>query len=244
MSITWPRTQVIEPDGVSVASVEDRPCTSVASRAAMAGKLPSAAMAQAAVTLVAAKVVATRDDGTFDVDIAGEGATARLGFGCLLRPIPGDRVLLSLSGEAAHILTVLERLIADRATLALPSGGALEIGVESLNVTARRGIAIDAATVHMRARRFGVVADTLTLFGKVASWIAGQMHISADTQETVADIISTRAVERSARVTSTDVLQAGSLVQRVDSLAATTADTAVIATKEDLRFDGKRVSVG
>jgi hypothetical protein len=195
-------------------------------------------------TLVVGKIVAERGPDAFEIEIDRDVVVARAAYSCLVRPVAADRVLVSAGPQGAFILAVLERLISDEASLALPQGGTLKIEADSLKLAARRELAVDAPSVNLRGGRVTIFSETLTLIGKVASWIAGQMRISADTQETVADIISTRAVERSANVANADVLQAGTLVQKVDSLAATTADTAVIATKEDLRFDGKRVSVG
>jgi hypothetical protein len=70
------------------------------------------------------------------------------------------------------------------------------------------------------------------------------MRVSTKTQEVVADTLSAKAIDRVAIVERADVLRAASLSQTIDGVAITMAPTAVIATTEDLRLDGKRVTVG
>jgi hypothetical protein len=179
-----------------------------------------------------------------EVEVGTELIPTQVAFSCLVRPVAGDRVLLSRGAEGVFVLAVLERLLPDRATLALPSGGALAIEAEGVSLVARKEFSIDSDTVSVRSQKFRVVADSLTLFGRIAHWVAEHIAISAKAQETVADMVSVKALDRVSVVERTDVLKAGSLSQSIDDVAMTTAPVAVIATSEDLRLDGKRVTVG
>jgi hypothetical protein len=195
-------------------------------------------------SLASAKVTKDLDARGVEVEIGNELVAARVSFSCLVRPVAGDRVLLSRGAEGAFVLAVLERLLPDRATLALPSGGALAIEADALSLAARKELSIDSDIVSMRSQKFRIVADSLTLFGRMAHWVAEHMGVSARTHETVADMVSVKALDRVSVVERTDVLKAGSLSQSVDDVAVTTVPVAVIATTEDLRLDGKRVTVG
>jgi hypothetical protein len=195
-------------------------------------------------SLSAAKVTKDLGGGSVEAELGTTILPARVGFSCLVRPIAGDRVLLSRGPEGVFVLAVLERLVPDRATLCLSSGGGLVVEAESIGFVAREGVAVDARAISMRSQKFNVVADSLTLFGRLANWIAEHMRISAKTQEVVADTLSTKAVDRVAIVERADVLRTASLSQTVDGVAITTAPAVVIATTEDLRLDGKRVTVG
>jgi hypothetical protein len=197
-----------------------------------------------ATSLASARVIANLNPQAVEVEVGIELLTARVGFSCLVQPIAGDRVLLSRGAEGIFVLAVLERLIPDSATLSLPSGGALAIEADGVSLVARKELSIDANTVIVRSQKFSVVADSVILFGRMANWVAEHMRISAKTQETVVDTFSVKALDRVAIVERTDVLRAGALSQSIDDVAVTTAPVAVIATSEDLRLDGKRVTVG
>jgi hypothetical protein len=197
-----------------------------------------------ATTLVAAKVTKDLGGHGVEVEIGMNIVPARVGFSCLVRPIAGDRVLLSRGPEGVFVLAVLERLVPDRATLSLPSGGGLVVEAQSIGLVARQEVSVDAREIGMRSRKFNVVADSLTLFGRLSNWIAEHMRVSTKTQEVVADTLSAKAIDRVAIVERADVLRAASLSQTIDGVAITMAPTAVIATTEDLRLDGKRVTVG
>ncbi|MBV8472673.1 MAG: DUF3540 domain-containing protein [Hyphomicrobiales bacterium] len=196
-----------------------------------------------ATTLGYAKVCKAVGHGV-EVEIDAQILAARVGFGCLVQPIPGDRVLVSRGPEGAFVVAVLERLVPDRATLALPSGGALAIEADSVSLAARRDVSIDARELSLRGQKFHLVADSVTVFARLANWVAENLRISARTLDTVADTLSAKALDRVAIVERADVLRAASVSQTIDNVAVTSAPAVVIATSEDLRLDGKRVTVG
>jgi hypothetical protein len=205
--------------------------------------LPSPGAAEPA-SLAVAKVTNCLGDLGVELEIGTEVVAGRVGFGCLVRPIAGDRVLAVRTPAGIFVLSVLERLVPDSATLSLPSGGALVIEAADIRLAARKEASIDAPRVEVRAGRFNVVADSLTLLGRMANWVAEHLRISAKTHETVADTLSAKALDRVAIVERADVLRAGSVSQTIDNVAVTSAPAVVIATTEDLRLDGKRVTVG
>jgi hypothetical protein len=201
-------------------------------------------IADSQASLGAAKVTKDLGASGVELEIGNEVVAARLGFGCLIRPVAGDHVLAVRTPRGIFVLTVLDRLVPDSATLSLPLGGALVLEATDIRLEARQGVSIDARSVDVRSKRFTVVSDSLTLFGRVANWVAEQMRISAKTQETVADTLSAKAFDRIVIVERSDVLRAGNVSQTIDNVSVTTAPAVVIATTEDLRLDGKRVTVG
>jgi hypothetical protein len=195
-------------------------------------------------SLAVGKVTKPLGDQGFELEIESRLAEARVGFGCLVQPIAGDRVLAVQTPAGIFVLSILERLVPDGATLALPSRGALAIEGKHISLAARRDLSIDANVIGVRSQKFSVVADSLTLFGRIANWVAEHMRISARTHETVADTLSAKALDRIAIVERADVLHAASVSQTIDNVAVTSAPAVVIAATEDLRLDGKRVTVG
>ena len=195
-------------------------------------------------SLIVCKAIKDLGDAVIEIEMNGEAAAARIGFGCLVKPISGDRVLAIRTREGVFILSVLERLMPYKATLTLPSGGALVVEASDIRLAARKEASIDAPSVDIRSGRLNIVSDTMTLLGRMAHWVAEHMAFSAQTQETVVDTLSVKALDRVAIVERADVLQAQSVSQTIENVAVTSAPTAVIATTEDLRLDGKRVTVG
>ena len=92
-------------------------------------------------TLMEASIASWADaDGTL-----ADGHAVRLGASCLLRPAPGDRVLIWSGGTGERwVLTVLERTAAAPATLA---------STGPLTIRAPR-VAIAAEAVHIQAQDF------------------------------------------------------------------------------------------
>src|SRR5579871_644673 len=84
--------------------------------------LPASSAAPSTLILAVGKVTAQRDGCSLEVETADRALRALVGYGCLVRPIAGDRVLLSISPEGTYVIAVLERLLPDAASLALPAG--------------------------------------------------------------------------------------------------------------------------
>lgn len=190
------------------------------------------------------KVTNDLGEAGLEIEIGDEIIAARVGFGCLVQPIAGDRVLAARTPGGTFVLSVLERLVPDSATLSLPSGGSLLFEAANIRLVARNETTIDAPRVDVRAERFNVIADSLTLLGRIGNWIAESLRVSAKTHETVADTLSAKAIDRVTIVEHADVLHAASVSHTIDNVAVTSAPAVVIATTEDLRLDGKRVTVG
>ena len=195
-------------------------------------------------SLATGKVIREIGPGAVEVEIDDDVIAARVGFSCVVQPIAGDRVLAARCQDGLFLLAVLERLVPDKATLSLPSGGALLVKAREIGLVAEGQLSFDARGVEVHARKFHLVADSLTLLGRVGNWIADHLRISARTHETVADTHSVTAFDRVAVIEGTDVLHSQSVSQSIDNVAVTSAPAVVIATTEDLRLDGKRVTVG
>jgi hypothetical protein len=197
-----------------------------------------------AVSLVVGRVTTDHGVHGVEIEVGIELLPALVGFGCLVRPIAGDRVLAARTPGGVFLLSVLERLAPDSATLSLPSGGALFIEAEDIGLVARREFSLDARAVSLRSQKFTIVADALSLLARTANWIADRLRVSTKTQETVADTISSKSLDRVSIVERADVLTAQTLSQTISGVAITTAPIAAIAASEDLRLDAKRVTVG
>ena len=72
----------------------------------------------------------------------------------------------------------------------------------------------------------------------------GTCRVVADTLETSAHALRTEAHSRAVSIHGIDHQSADTFVQRVAGNALQTSHTAVVVASEDVRMDGKRVTVG
>jgi len=167
----------------------------------------------------------------------GDTRHADQAAGCLLQPAIGDTVLVYDDPDSAYILSVLKRGEAQPATLAVPGAGHVALKAE-------KQLEFSAPDMKMTARRLSLITETLTKTGKQL------FQTFTKTLETTVDkfvsarTINTTANTRSSAVKETDTLQAGVLVQNIDSVATQNSDISMVTAKEDVRLDAKRVSVG
>jgi hypothetical protein len=73
--------------------------------------------------------------------------------------------------------------------------------------------------------------------------ITDRFRSSARVQEASADQLTVKAVERFAIIDHIDSLQTETQVTKVTGIATESAHSKVISVTEDLRMDGKRVTV-
>ncbi|GGB45858.1 hypothetical protein GCM10011316_17460 [Roseibium aquae] len=157
--------------------------------------------------------------------------------GCLLQPDIGDTVLLYRAPHEAYVLSVLTRGGDGKATLSVS-------GASHVALKAARQLDLAAPEVTVTARRLSLISETLTKTGKQL------IQTFTKTLETTVDkfvsarTINTNAATRTSAIKETDTLQAGILVQNIDSVATQTSDISMVTAKEDVRLDAKRVSVG
>lgn len=184
------------------------------------------------------------DAGELDLDLAGQTRRARVATGCLVRPIETDRVLAFCADDEVFVLQVLERGGPNYATLALPGHGNLAIEGETVSLKARQRLALKADSVDLQARTLAFIADKTTWLSKALTGIVERWRISARSHEVSADTLTEKALTRIAVIDRLDSLRAESRSVKVAGIASETAQSKVIAVVDDLRMDGKRITMG
>ncbi|MGY0576275.1 DUF3540 domain-containing protein [Bradyrhizobium sp. RDM12] len=192
----------------------------------------------------AARVAEVSGDGTaVELEVAGARHTAMVAAGCLVRPMPGDMVLLFTNVEQAFVVTVLDRTVSNGGMVGLPGGRNMSIEGETITIAARQRLSLRADSMDLQAKLFAVLANKGTWIGKLYTLIADRVRCSARIQETSAESLTVKAVERVAVIERIDSLQTETQATRVTGIASEMAHSKVIAVSEDLRLDGKRVTV-
>ncbi|RDJ25071.1 DUF3540 domain-containing protein [Bosea caraganae] len=213
--------------------------------AALATLAALAAGAQQPCSLAVGRVQRCDEDHAgLTVEIDGRALPAQVAVGCLVRPIEDDRVLVVDGPAGAFVLSVLERTGPNYATLALPGHGNLAIEGETLSLTARQRLALKGERLDLQAKALNLIAEKTTWLSKAVTTIAERWRISAKSHETSADILTEKSLNRIAIVDQIDTLRAETRSVKITGVASETAQSKVIAVADDLRMDGKRITMG
>ncbi|WP_420965337.1 DUF3540 domain-containing protein [Bradyrhizobium sp. B120] len=191
-----------------------------------------------------ARIVSVSDDGAAaEVELGGARHRATVAVGCVVRPILQDIVLLFTNMEQSFVVTVLERAASNGVMIGPPAGRNMSIEGETITIAARQRISLRADSIDLRAKLFAVLANKGTWIGKLYTLIADHVRCSARIQEASAESLTIKAVARVAVIERIDSLQTETQAIRVTGIASEMAHSKVIAVSEDLRLDGKRVTV-
>lgn len=202
------------------------------------------AAAEAPPGLLLARVLAVEPEGRIGLAIGDERVWARRALSCLLAPEAGDRVLAAQADGETFVLAVLDRLLPDVATLGVPEARRVMLAAPDLAVQGEGRLALQARETTVEGENVRILAKSFSLVGRLATFVADLLRVSARRSESVTDEMAVQAGARTTRITGTDVSEVGTLVRNVEQVSVETAQSAVMTAKEDLRFDGKRVTVG
>jgi hypothetical protein len=199
-----------------------------------------------------AAVVMARDGR--DARIARDGVTraARIAFGCLIQPEPGDQVLASLADGTVWIISVLDRqsgkpprlwtdgdlaIVSERGNIYLSAAQAVEIcSGETVRVAAPE---ID---LHAGIGRF--VLDELLQVGRRANLYVAKIRSVCDMVETFAEHALTRVKRSSRFIEDSDQVRAGDIDYRAEGNLQLQAETAFITADTVVRVDAEQIHMG
>lgn len=184
------------------------------------------------------------DGETVGVTVGDDPVWAQRSLSCLIAPEAGDRVLVARVDGEAFVLAVLDRLLPDTMTLSVPAARHLVVSAPDVTLQAGGQLAMRGREATLDGGDVRILARSFSLVGRLATFVADRLRSTARHSETVAEQVSMQAGERTTRVKGADVSEVGTHVQRVEQVSVETAHTAVMTAKEDLRFDGTRVTVG
>jgi hypothetical protein len=202
-------------------------------------------------SLESAIVKGVADD---SVMIASEGGAinARCAFSCLVRPIAGDKVLISRSPGECFILAVLERPESPDMALDFPGNVSLNAAQGGMTLNSAEDIAmiaagtnrIVAAETQMTSDELTVTANHLTTrVSRLDSYLE-EASIVAGTIMSVAQLITQRVDVLTRWVENVETLTIGNLIQNVRKTLSSHSHEAVITATTDLRIDGERIHMG
>ncbi|MDL2398845.1 DUF3540 domain-containing protein [Rhizobium mayense] len=167
----------------------------------------------------------------------GESVLARQAASCLLAPAIGDRVLLCMIGSETYVLAVLERESQHAAEISVP-------GARKVTISAGQTLELNAPSMNLAARQLTLLARNMAHTGQ---FLTSNFKTIVETviDKTIgARSLTTKADVRTAVITEVEMLNAGTLVQNIDTVATQNSEIALVTAQRDVRLDAERVSVG
>ena len=145
-------------------------------------------------------------------------------------------------GTILHILSRAEGATSD--TVVSNPDGALRLRGQSVAVETAGAHTVSAGSVAINAATADLIAGTLTMTGETLRQVYGRTQTNTRSQETMAERIVTKALERIEIIDNTDNQFVGTMSLKVTGVLTQSSYTTVLVAEEDLRMDGKRVTVG
>jgi hypothetical protein len=200
----------------------------------------------------ASGVVIARDGRNVHIARGGRISEARVAFGCIVQPEPGDQVLISIVDGTIWVTSVLER--SSEAPMRLWAEGDVSIvsmrgdvslmAAQSLNLDAAKRARLAAAEIDLHASVARFVLDELLQVGRRASLLVGKIRHVSELIETFAEHVLTR-VQRSSRfVEGSDQLRAGDIDHRAESTLQMRAETMLMTADVVARLDADQIHMG
>jgi hypothetical protein len=189
-----------------------------------------------------------------DVRIARGGhiTEARVAFGCIVQPEPGDRVLTGTADGTIWVTSVLERssdapmrlwaegdvsIVSTRGDVALVAGRSV-----TLDAAQRARIAAPELDLHAGVARF--VLDELVQVGRKASLCIKQIRQVSDIIETFAEHLLVRARRGSRFIAESDQLRAGDIDHRAEGTLQMRSKSMFMTADTVVRVDADQIHMG
>ncbi len=206
------------------------------------------------IPLVQEQGMITDTDGKFfSVETHCGTYEARQAVSCLIKPLPGDKVLVV--GDFVHgfyILAVLEREETQKQTLEFHGEVDLKVEDGRLTIAAQEGMSLAAAKdISLAARELNIhsLESEVSIHDLVFNggfWLGQveRVRFLATTLDSVIERLSQR-IKRSYRtVEEIDQLRAGRLDYLIDKLLSLRGKYSMLTAKEDVKIDGERIHMG
>jgi len=176
---------------------------------------------------------------------------ARRAVGCLLRPLVGDEVLLSIHAGSNHIITVLERTGTDteldipgRVTLRAQEGSLTLAASGPLLLTSSVAVGMCAPSLQAQAQQGEVYIDRLSFVGRTIKSVCEAFSLAARTIDHSARQLVQRLGSAFRYVEEHDEVQAASARSIVDGTLVVQTRNTVHLAEQHIKLDAEQIHLG
>jgi hypothetical protein len=193
--------------------------------------------------------------GTPECPLVAFGTTQRLArraISCLVRPEPGDQVLITRTSGELWVLAILSRN--GGAPIRLAAEGDLEITAERGRLALTGGTGIDlatpniaritAGTIALHARTARAVIDDVVHVGKQLATYVERVKLVGQAIESVIDRVMMRAKRSYRFIEEGDHLRCADLDHRASETLHLNAGNAFVTARGVVKLDGEQIHMG
>lgn len=194
--------------------------------------------------------VVSREGARFEILSSGRLLVALKAVSCLVEPEVTDVVAVLETSEGTFITDVLHRPEACQRNLTIGFADAdgnpqdVELRAGNLALNAEDKLSASGKQLGFQFKNILMTGDRIALVGQ--KLMTSMQEIVSHAKQLLAtyDTTSTKAKHRIDRIVETDQLKAGAIQTQVDTVALTQAGSSLIVAREDVRMDGKRITMG
>lgn len=196
-------------------------------------------------------IVRDRDADGLVVQRHGRGEPARMAASCLVRPEPGDLVLVAAAEGTLWVIALLETATARplaieaRGDLSIRADrGRLSLGAEEVRVEAAARMHLATGEITVEAERGHSLIGTLAHVGREVSTHVARLRLVGEMAETVIGMIVTRARQSLRVVEGSDQLRSGDIDHRATGSLSLQGDTAFLTGETVVKVDAEQIHMG
>jgi len=166
--------------------------------------------------------------------------------GCLVRPIPGDTVLLCMDDAVCYILSVLKREADEKTRTELSFSGDVDLRVTGgeLSVSAERRIAFASNKISMVADRGEAVIDKFSFTGRVLRSQVKRILVVANTVENIFRRFTQRLQDSFRFIKDHEEVQTGNTRYLVEDTLTLHAKNANHMAEELVTINAEQIHLG
>ncbi len=187
------------------------------------------------------------------VEVDDDMLLARRAASCLLAPMAGDAVLVTLlESGAAYVLAVLERdadadsriVLEGNASIEAPSGKVRVLSREGVDIVTEQEISLISGRTTLHTTEAAVSAERFGIFSSTVHAELGVVKVVAEALDSIADRIFQKAKRVYRVVTEQDNLRAESIDHAAKRTMSLRAEHAIVMAKELVKVDGEQIHLG
>lgn len=186
------------------------------------------------------------------IDTGTGVVNAGVAFSCLVAPIAGDTVLVSVAGNEYFVLSVLKREQEQDMTLEFPADVTMASRQGKVSVVADQGIGLmtpsetrfTASRINCRSAELDLVTNRLHANATDIEAHSKNVSLHTNTLSTVAKQVSQKTDMLVRWVENVETLNIGNLVQRIRKNLTSHSNQAMITATKDMRIDAERIHMG
>ena len=194
-------------------------------------------------------VVLSVSDQEVMLEINQQPAKAKIAFSCLVSPRVGDTVLYTITSTSIYILSILERLEDQTATLNFPEDTTLSTRKGSLNLVAQSSVSVVAGeqfntlsqeSLH-QSQKATVHFENVTAKGSSLVSYFSNMNIVSKLVHSFSERFLQKSKSFIRQTEADDQVQAGQIIRKADHLYSVKSYVTVLQSEKDTFVDGEHV---